>query len=78
MILNYWKLMMYSVALSETECDPIDTRTAIRCCGGFCFGARRRFMTAGGHVAKEFYIMPQTFVLPQEYTHFVAAFTGEV
>ena len=37
---------------------------------------RRRFMAPGGRLAKEFHIMPQTFVLPHEFTTFVAAFTS--
>ena len=35
-----------------------------------------RFMAPGGRLAKEFHIMPQTFVLPHEFTLFVAAFTA--
>eukprot|EP00903_Cladosiphon_okamuranus_P009476 g9030.t1 len=35
-----------------------------------------RFMAPGGRLAKEFHIMPQTFVLPHEFTLFVSAFTA--
>ncbi|CAM9733553.1 unnamed protein product, partial [Ectocarpus sp. 8 AP-2014] len=35
-----------------------------------------RFMAPGGRLAKEFHIMPQTFVLPHEFTLFVSAFTS--
>ncbi|CAM9990126.1 unnamed protein product [Sphacelaria rigidula] len=33
-------------------------------------------MAPGGTLAREFHIMPQTFVLPHEFTLFVAAFTS--
>lgn len=38
--------------------------------------ARIRFVVFGGRLAKEFRIIPQTFVLPHEFNQFVAAFTS--